>query len=224
MEYFQTIFQNRSKAGEKLAKKLLPYTFEKPIILTLPREGVPVASKVAEQLKAPLDVIVSCNLRAPDSEIVFGAIAAGDVVVLDRSIQRSLDLSNDEVATIIDEEKKLLIQDMLKYDSGSHVVRHTAPHTVIIVDDGQASGIKVRAAIEAAKILYNPQSIVFAAPVCSRDTETMIKDLVDDIVYVNNPRHLLSIFNWYDEYTKVSDDEARSYLKQFFSPKPLLSF
>jgi putative phosphoribosyl transferase len=224
MGYFQTIFQNHRKAGEHLAKKLLPYTFEKPVILTLPRESVPVAAKVAEMLEAPLDVIVARTLCAPDTEMAFGAIAAGDVVVLDRSVQASLKLSDADVAKIIEREGKNVVDDMMKYDSGSHVVRHIAHHTVIIVDDGKSSGLKIRAALEAAKILYNPHSIVFAAPVCSQDTIAMIRDLADDIVCINAPRHLFSIGNWYDEYRKVTDDEARGYINQLSSLKPLLSF
>jgi putative phosphoribosyl transferase len=224
MEYFQTIFQNRRKAGEHLAKKLLPYTFEKPVILTLPREGVPVAAKVAEKLEAPLDVIVSRTLFAPENRVAFGAIASGDVVVLDRSVQSSLNLSDADVTKIIDQERTEMVKDMVRYDSGSHVARHIAHHTVIIVDDGQASGLAVRAAIEAARILYNPHSIVFAAPVCSKDMVSMIKDVVDDIVCVNAPRKLFSIGNWYEDFRKVTDEEARGYINQLFNPKPLLSF
>jgi putative phosphoribosyl transferase len=224
MQYFQTIFRNRRNAGEHLAKKLLPYTFEKPVILTLPREGVPVAAKVAEKLDAPLDVIVSRTLYAPESKIAFGAIASGDVVVLDRSIQSSIALSDADVTKIIETEKAEMVKDMVKYDSGAHVARHIAHHTVILVDDGQASGLAVRAAAEAARILYNPHSIVFAAPVCSKDMIAMIKDVVDDIVCVNAPRKLFSIGNWYDDFQKVTDEEARGYINQLFHPKPLLSF
>jgi putative phosphoribosyl transferase len=214
MEYHHVVFHNHDEAGKYLAKKLLPYKYEKPVILAMPREGIPVAAKVAQALEAPLDVIVARTLTAPDeTHMPFGAIASGDVLVLDRSIQATLNISQKDTNAIIEQERKELARNMKYYNSGAHISHTESPHTLIIIDDGLAPGITVRAAIEAANILYNPKTVVFASPVCAHETVGMIKHMVSDIVCVNNPNHLYSISNWYDDYY-ISDEEASYYLKQ----------
>jgi putative phosphoribosyl transferase len=220
MQYFQKIFQNHSEAGVYLAKKLLPFKHSKPIILALPREGVPVAARVAQLLEAPLDVVVSRTLRAPqNNKVIFGAIAAGDIVVIDRSVQMSLALTDAEINTFIEQERKELANDMIRFNSGAHVERYNAPDTLIVVDDGLADGVTIRAGIEAAKVLYNPRTIIFASPVCSRDVSGMIEELVDDVITINRPQHMLAISNWYDTYSRVTEQEVRAFLEKFNAPK-----
>ncbi|MBX4197735.1 hypothetical protein KW782_00165 [Candidatus Parcubacteria bacterium] len=214
MSYYQTIFQNRTEAGSYLAEYLFSYKDKKPLILGIAPEGVPVASKAAEILESPLDVIVARTLFAPGNKhIVLGAIAAGDVVVVDRSIQISLGLSDNDMNKLIESERKEMAADMIHYGSGSHVARVSSPHTLVVVDDGLASSVTIRATIEAARILYNPQQLVFASPICAYDTLESIKSIVDDIVAVNTPKHVYSIGNWYYEYDRVSEKDVKEYLK-----------
>jgi putative phosphoribosyl transferase len=217
---YQKVFHNRDEAGEYLAQKLLTYRDEKPIILALPREGVPVAAKVAEILGAPLDVIVARTIYAPNNEkISIGAIAAGDVVVIDRSVQMSLALTDSEINKILETQRKELAKDMIELSSGAHVERYDSPRTVIIVDDGLAQGVTVRAAVEAAKVLYNPQHIIFASPICSDDVMSFIKPIVHDIISINRPQHMFAIGNWYDIYKSVTINEVTSYLQKLQAPR-----
>jgi putative phosphoribosyl transferase len=217
-EYMQShlfIFENRTHAGKMLAERLKLYKNRKPMVLGIARNGIPVAYEVAEYLKAPLDVVVTRKLElSKGKNSILGAIASGDVVIVDRTMQESEGLGDEEVNHLVHQELKELAKRMIKYSSGSYIQHHQESDIAIIVDDGLATGLTARAAIEAVKVLYGVKTIIFAAPVCARDTEFMITGLVHDVICVNNPKHLFSISNWYDDYKEVSDEEVKHYLEK----------
>ncbi len=208
------IFENRQQAGSLLGKKLSLYKSRKPMILAISRGGVPVGYEVAKMLDAPLDVIVARKLGSPiNKEFAFGAIASGDVVVIDRTIQESLKITETEANAIVKSEMKEMEGKMIFYSGGSYIQHRKESETAIIVDDGLSTGLTARAAIEAVKMLYDPQTIIFAAPVCARDTERMISGLIYTTVTINSPKHLFSIGNWYEDFKEVTDQDVVQHLK-----------
>ncbi len=202
------VFNNRTQAGAILGLRLQEYKDKKAIVLSLPKSGMKVGFEVAAELDAPLEVIVSRPLRVPHNKnLLIGAIATGNTLVVDRSIQHALLLSDDEVNDIITSEMKALQEEMIQYNSGSHTVREKELDIAILVDDGFADGFTIKAALESAKTLYNPKVVIFASPVCAKDVLSIIEDTADHVVFINSPEHLFSINNWYEQLEKMAPQE-----------------
>ena len=141
------IFKNRTEAGKKLAEKLLPYKKENPLVLAMPRGGVPVGYEVATALGSPLDTIVARKIGAPfHPEFGVGAIAPGDVIILDEASIKAHDIKREELEAVIVREREEMGRRIAKYRSGEYV-RGKKADTIIIVDDGLATGVSARAAI-----------------------------------------------------------------------------
>ncbi|MEW6208556.1 MAG: phosphoribosyltransferase [Acidobacteriota bacterium] len=207
-------FTDRSEAGRLLAAKLTAYAGRKDtIVLALPRGGVPVAFEVASRLKLPLDVFVVRKLGVPgQEELAMGAIATGGVRVLNDDVVRALRISDEEIAAVEAEEKQELERRERVYrgDRPSLEVRN---RTVIVVDDGIATGTTMRAAIAALRKL-GPARIVVAVAVAPRSTCEELESEADEVACVMAPEMFYAISLWYDHFPQTSDKEVRELLER----------
>jgi predicted phosphoribosyltransferase len=205
-------FTHRRAAGQALAKRLaalgaLPH----PIVLALPRGGVPVAFEVAALLRAPLDVLVVRKLGIPfHEEFAFGAIASGGMTVLDPDLIAEVRVPADKVDAVIERERRELIRREHLY-RGWRPFPDLAGATVILVDDGLATGSTMRAAVEAVRTRH-PASVIVAAPVASRQAATSLMEVADACVIVIVPESFHAVGLWYDDFSETSDDEVLALL------------
>lgn len=206
------IFKNRQDAGQKLAQQLLTYKNQSPFILALPRGGVVVGAQVARQLKAPFNVIIARKIGAPfNPELGIGAISENNTIIFDNSVINNLEIKESTLKMIIINETEELIRRINLYRQGK-ILPLLNHKTVILVDDGLATGVTAKAAIKAVKKL-NPQKLVFAAPVCASDAARNISVLADDLICLLTPTDLEAISLWYQNFNQVTDDEVINLLK-----------
>jgi putative phosphoribosyl transferase len=206
-------FKDRTAAGQRLAEKLATYTDqENVLVLALPRGGVPVAFEVAKALNAPLDVFLVRKLGVPgQEELAMGAIASGGVRVLNEQIVRSLGLSEDVINRIAVNEQQELKRRAHLYrdDRRTPDIRDC---TVILVDDGLATGATMRAAVRALR-QQQPAKLVVGVPVSSPETCGQLKAEVDEIVCAETPHPFHSVGLWYDDFSQTTDEEVRDLLQ-----------
>ncbi|OGG52636.1 hypothetical protein A3C20_00075 [Candidatus Kaiserbacteria bacterium RIFCSPHIGHO2_02_FULL_55_25] len=206
-------FADRADAGRQLAEKLLKHAYTRPLVLALPRGGVPVGREVARALKAPLDTLVARKIGAPfNPEWAVGAIAPHDVVILDDDAMKSASVSRLAVEGTIAAERKELTRRINAYRSGSFSAGFI-PKTVVVVDDGVATGLTARAALRAARARYPKVRLVFAAPVCIGRSEKELAGEADDIVCLTSPAGFYAVGQAYERFEQVTDDEVLAYLK-----------
>jgi putative phosphoribosyl transferase len=204
-------FRDRRDAGFALARRLTPYHDEHPVILALPRGGVPVAFEVARALDAPLDVIVVRKLGVPfQPELGMGAIGEEGVRVLDAHIVRTAQVTHDELAAVEARERAELARRVLMY-RGARPMVALEGCTVIVVDDGIATGGTARAAVQIAR-LHGARKVILAVPVAPPDSVRDLSRLADDVVAVTTPTPFFAIGAWYEHFTQITDDEVRSLL------------
>jgi putative phosphoribosyl transferase len=202
------IFRNRAEAGEQLASRLAEYANrEDVVVLGVPRGGVPVAFKVATALNLPLDVFVLRKLGVPGhEELAFGAIGSGGVRVLDRAIVEGIGLSNTVIELVTRRERVELARREQIYRGGRPSLE-VRGKTVILVDDGIATGSSLRAGVRALRQMQ-PAAIVIAAPVAPQATINRLKQEVDDVVCVAVPERFYGVGQFYEDFTQVSDEEV----------------
>lgn len=207
-------FRDRREAGQNLAKRLRAYAGRRDVIvLGIPRGGVPVAYEVATELNVPLDVFVLRKLGVPGhEELAFGAIASGGARVLDREITEVLGISEPEIERITLNERNELMRRELAY-RGRRPPLNIKGITVIVVDDGIATGSSIRAGIKALRQL-KPAKIVIGAPVAPPTTFNRLKTEVDDVVCVEVPESFYAIGQFYEDFSQVSDREVVELLKK----------
>jgi putative phosphoribosyl transferase len=206
-------FKNRVDAGQILAKKLANYADQKPIVLGLPRGGVPVAFEVAKALNAPLDVYIVRKLGVPgQEELAMGAIASGNVRVLNRPVIEDLLISDEAIETETRKEQEELKRRELLYRGGRPPLSVTN-RTILLVDDGIATGSTIKAAIAALK-KENAGRIVVAVPVAPASTIDELRMEVDEVVCVSTPELFFAISGWYYEFPQTTDEEVRDLLKK----------
>jgi putative phosphoribosyl transferase len=206
-------FVNRVDAGRRLARKLGAYGSRKDVlVLGIPRGGVPVASQVAAELGTPLDVFVVRKLGVPSQpELGFGAIATGGVRILDAQIVESLGISDLEIELISSKERQELDRREQVYRGGRPPL-DLKGKTVILVDDGIATGASTRAAIIALRQL-KPASIVLAAPIAPASTCRHLRREVDGLICLDTPESFRAIGEFYEDFSQVSDEEVTTLLQ-----------
>jgi putative phosphoribosyl transferase len=202
-------FPNRSKAGQLLAQKLAGYTNSLDVIvLALPRGGVPVGFEVAFTLNVPLDIIIVRKLGVPDrEELAMGAIASGDVRVLNDDTIDWLQIPRSVIDRITEMEKVELHRRENAY-RGTGPPLDPAGKTVILVDDGIATGSTMRAAVAAVRS-RNPQRVVIAVPTAPVSTAKELRNVADDFVTLIAPDEFVGVGQWYDDFRQVSDEVVR---------------
>jgi putative phosphoribosyl transferase len=205
-------FRNRAEAGRLLAELLRDYAGrDDVVVLALPRGGVPVGYEVAKALGAPLDVFVVRKLGLPGHpELAMGALASGGLVVLNQGVTKALGIDEASVRRVIEAELEELQRREALY-RGTSEPPDVAGKTVILVDDGLATGSTMRAAAQAVRQL-DPKRIVVAVPVAAEETCDEFRDIVDEIVCGVTPRPFHAVGLWYDDFSQTSDEEVRELL------------
>jgi putative phosphoribosyl transferase len=207
-------YPDRASAGEVLAGELAAYAGRSDVVvLALPRGGVPVGYEVAKRLGAPLDVFLVRKLGAPgQEELAMGAIASGDVVVLNPEVVQALKVPRDELKQEVERERQELARREQIY-RGSRPALDVAGKTAILIDDGLATGSTMRAAVAALK-RRDPARIVVAVPVGARSTCDELRSVGDDCICVLAPEHFRAVGLWYDNFEQISDDEVCYWLNR----------
>jgi putative phosphoribosyl transferase len=208
------LFRDRTEAGRLLAEKLREYANRSDVVvLALPRGGVPVAFEVARALNAPLDVFVVRKLGVPGhEELAMGAIASGGVRELNQDVLRALGISRELVGLVAQREQRELQRREREYRDGRAPV-DIRDRTVILVDDGLATGSSMRAAALALKSKQAAQ-IVVAVPVGAPSTCAEFEPEVDEVLCGVTPEPFWSVGRWYGDFSQTSDEEVRNLLRQ----------
>jgi putative phosphoribosyl transferase len=207
-------FVNRSKAGQLLAQKLDSYA-NRPdvVVLALPRGGVPVGYEVACELNVPLDIIVVRKLGVPyHEELAMGAIASGDVRVLNQEIIDWLQVPNAVIDRVTEIESAELHRREQVY-RGTMPPLDPAGKTVILVDDGVATGSTMRAAVAVVRS-HGPERIIIAVPTAPASTIKELRNQVDDFVTVISPDGFVGVGQWYEDFRQVSDEVTREFYER----------
>jgi putative phosphoribosyl transferase len=213
-------FADRRQAGKKLATQLVSYANRSDVlVLALPRGGVPVAFEVARALRAPLDVFLVRKLGVPGhEELAMGAIAAGGVRVLNEEVTSQMQISSsaiDEVAGR--EEQELKRREQLYH--GDRAAPGVQGRTVILIDDGLATGSTMRAAATALRQMQ-PARIIIAVPVAAPETCEEFRSEVDDVVCAATPEPFMAVGAWYSDFEQTTDDEVRELLRRTARSQP----
>jgi predicted phosphoribosyltransferase len=203
-------FRDRSDAGRRLAAELP--ALDRPIVLALPRGGVPVAAAVARAIAAPLDVFVVRKLGVPaQPELAMGAVASCGVRVLNEDVIRAAGVSVAVLERVTARERATVESRELLY-RGDRLPPELTNRDVILVDDGLATGATMRAAA-AGVLSKHPHRIVVAVPVAPAETVLAFGRDRIEIVYVHAPRSFRSVGSWYDDFAPVTDDAVTSLLR-----------
>lgn len=208
------IYRNRSEAGKYLAAQLTSYADRDDVlVLALPRGGVPVAFEVAKELRAPLDIFLVRKLGLPGhEEFAMGAIATGGVRVLNDDVVDYLEISDEVIDSIAAKELTELERRERAY-RGNRPEPEVRGKTVILVDDGLATGSTMRAAASALR-QQSPARIVVAVPVSAPETCDEYKMGVDEIICAATPRRFYGVGRWYRDFSQTTDEEVRELLKR----------
>jgi predicted phosphoribosyltransferase len=207
------MYRDRSEAGRILATKLAAYADQSDVlVLALPRGGVPVAFEVAQGLHAPLDVFLVRKLGLPGhEELAMGAIASGGVRVLNEEVMRVLQVPDYVLETVAATEQQELERRERLY-RGERPPLEVHGKTVILVDDGLATGASMRAAVAALRQM-GPARIVVAVPVGSVETCHELGEEADEVVCTSTPEPFRAVGLWYEDFSQTSDEEVRELLE-----------
>jgi putative phosphoribosyl transferase len=208
------IFQDRRHAGRELAKRLIPYAQQENVLaLALPRGGVPVAYEVATALHVPLDVFIVRKLGVPGhEELAMGAIASGGVRVLNDEIVNQIPQVGDIISAVAAREMQELERREFLY-RGRRPPADVLGKTVLVIDDGLATGSTMRAAVLALR-QQEAGKIVVAVPVASRETCLQLANQADEVVCVEIPSNFMAVGQFYADFSQTSDAEVSDLLAQ----------
>lgn len=199
-------FTNRRDAGRQLAERLMRFAADDPVVLGLARGGIPVAYEVAQALRAPLDVLVVRKLGAPGNpEYGIGAVAEGDVIVLDHEAVRSLLMGVEELDGAVARARAEIEARVRRYRGGRPPL-DVAGRTVIVVDDGLATGGTARAALHAVRA-QRPRRLILAVPVGARDSVASLCEEADEVECLLEPERFWAVGLWYAHFEPTSDAE-----------------
>jgi putative phosphoribosyl transferase len=213
-------FRDRFEAGQILAQKLSSYQGRDDVlVLALPRGGVPVAFEVARALGAPLDIFMVRKLGLPfHEELAMGAIASGGVRLIDDSLVRQFGISDADIAAVTATEEAELERRERQY-RGDRPFPDVTGLTVILVDDGLATGSSMRAAVAALR-LEHPARIVVAVPIAPPETCAALRKEAEDVVCALTPEPFFAVGLWYQDFTQTTDDEVRDLLERARQESP----
>jgi predicted phosphoribosyltransferase len=206
------LFRDRHDAGRALARRLSSYAGRADVtILALPRGGVPVASEIARALDLPLDVFLVRKLGVPGhEELAMGAIASGGARVLDSEVVRAYRVSEEDVARVTDAERRELDRREIAYRADRPPL-DLKGRTVILVDDGLATGSSMRAAVAALGPL-SAARVVVAVPVAPRSTVFSLERVADEVVCLEMPEPFFAVGMFYEDFEQTTDEQVRDLL------------
>lgn len=207
----QRFFLDRREAGRMLAHALLPLKGAHPVVLALPRGGVPVGYEIARFLGAPLQVFIVRKIGVPGHrEQAMGALASGGIQVLDGNVIRRFKVPPHAIDAVIDDEMLELIRREELYGAPCAPPRLRG-RTAILVDDGLATGLTMRAAVQAAR-KQQPARVVVATPVGAREAVELLESEADEVVCLQTPEPFIAVGAWYARFEQTTDDEVRELL------------
>jgi putative phosphoribosyl transferase len=210
------MFANREDAARQLAQRLKGRKLHDPLVLAIPRGGVVTGAVLARELGADLDVVLSRKLRAPmQSELAVGAVSEDGRVYLNHHAREILDLADD----YLDEERRHQLREIARRKKLFRGVRPAAPvagRSVIVTDDGIATGSTMIAALQAVKT-QNPREVIVAVPVASPDRLAEVGRWCDEVVCLLAPEDFWAIGQFYEDFTQVEDSEVVQLLREFAS-------
>lgn len=211
---------DRSEAGRELADALAHYRGRQDVlVLALPRGGVPVAYEIASALQAPLDLVLVRKLGAPGQrELAMGAIASGGIRVLNENLISTLNVSGRDIESVAEREQRELERREVAY-RGDRPRQGISGRTVILVDDGVATGATMRAAIASLR-QQNPARIVIALPLAPASTVNTLAREADEVICLHSPEPFVAIGRWYQDFSQVSDREVRGLLARVWEQTP----
>jgi putative phosphoribosyl transferase len=211
-------FRDRAEAGRRLAAKLMEYAGRPDVlVLALPRGGVPVAFEVARALEAPLDIFVVRKLGVPGhEELAMGAIASGGAWVLNNDLIESLNPPFRVIQAVAARER-LEIERRERAYRGNRPALEVRGRTVILVDDGLATGASMRAAVAALQRL-GPGRLIVAVPTAAPSTCSELGQEVDECICVITPEPFHAVGIWYEDFSQTTDEEVRDLLQQASQP------
>ena len=208
-------FRNRTEAGRKLAKALAAYKDQEPVILALPRGGVPVAAEVAAALRAPLDLLLVRKIGVPfQPELAMGAVVDGGapIIVRNEDVIRLAGIDEAEFKAICDSELAEIERRRQRY-FGSRERVDVAGRTAIVIDDGVATGATTRAALRATR-MRGPKKLVLAVPVAPTDSLATLRDNADEVICLEDYEFFGAIGAYYADFSQVADEEVIKVLKR----------
>jgi predicted phosphoribosyltransferase len=209
-------FKDRLDAGRKLAAALVKYKDQQPVVLALPRGGVPVAAEVASALNAPLDLVLVRKIGVPDEpELAMGAVVDGGtpIVVRNEDVIRLAGIEEADFKAVCDRELAEIERRRQRY-LGSRARVEVAGRTAIVVDDGIATGATTRAALRASR-MRSPKSLVLAIPVAPSESLAAMRNEADDVVCLEDHKLFGAIGFYYSDFRQISDQEVTEILARF---------
>ena len=215
-------FKNRTEAGRKLATALAAYRNQHPVVLALPRGGVPVAAEVASALKAPLDLILVRKIGVPTQpELAMGAVVDGGepIIVRNEDVIGLAGISESDFKAVCDSELAEIERRRQRY-LGTRPRAEVTARTAIVIDDGVATGATTRAALQATR-RRKPKRLVLAVPVAPTDTLSALRSDADDVVCLEDHEFFGAIGFYYRDFRQVSDEEVIEILERFPMQRPL---
>ena len=208
---------DRRTAGERLAERLQRYRAQDPVVVALPRGGVPVAYEIAARLGAPLDILIVRKIGAPGNpEYGLGAVVEGGTRFLDEARVRAVGHTVRDLGPTIAREEAEVERRAREYRAGKPAT-DLRDRTVILVDDGVATGGTVLAALRALR-KRSPRQVVVALGVAPPDTVEALRAEVDDIVVLLVPEQFFAVGEWYRQFPQLSDEEVRRFLERSRAP------
>lgn len=206
-------FANRREAGRALGEELARLGPPHPVVLGLPRGGIPVAYEVALALDCPLDVLVVRKIGVPQQpELAMGSVGEGDVVIENEEVIRAARVDRESFDRVLERERSVLRERLDSYRKEADAVDVTG-RTAILVDDGLATGSTARAAIEVLR-RRGVSAVWLAVPVAPADTAASMERLADRVTVLRAPRHFGAVGAWYRDFSQTSDDQVRSFLSE----------
>jgi putative phosphoribosyl transferase len=217
----KVIFENRRDAGRKLAERLIEYKNKRVIVLSIPNGGVPMGIEVAGSFsRAEFDVVISRKIPMPlTPEAGFGAIADDGTMILNEDIVKRLGLTTPQIDYEANKVRAVIKQRTMLY-RGNRPLARVIGKAVIIIDDGLASGITMKAAIESVRH-RNPREIVVAVPTASTSALEIVKGVADRIITINTGEPPFAVADYYKNWYDVSDNEVVRYIEKWRTEHPL---
>lgn len=207
-------FDDRLDAGRQLGEALQKYRHEEPIIMGIPRGGVVVAAEVAEALEAPLDVIIPRKIGAPHNpEVAIGAVTQDGTVIKDEAVVELLGLSDGQIRFLADRVSGEIARRVDRYRGGRSAL-DLQDKTVIVVDDGIATGFTVQAALKSIRNM-KPRRLVLAVPVATVDTVHCLEGQVDELIVLEAPENFYAVGQFYSDFDQTSDEEVVEILNKY---------